>query len=124
MPTLLNTLNLSAALGCPRDRTEGKTTSLDRYAEVSRGHSRQWGSEGMAEILWHRRETKRETEKTKISLKPRGVHCAKVRTVQRTSRPIVGRGYCTRPRESYVGAKGSESLSGSCSGMLTEPPYT
>ena len=26
---------------------------------------------GMAEIRWHRRETRRQTEKTKISLKPR-----------------------------------------------------
>jgi hypothetical protein len=28
-------------------------------------------TEGMAEILWHRRETRRQTEKTNVSLKPR-----------------------------------------------------
>jgi hypothetical protein len=26
---------------------------------------------GMAEILWHRRETRRQTEKTNVSLQPR-----------------------------------------------------
>jgi hypothetical protein len=35
---------------------------------------RDWGTtEGMAEMMWHRRETRRKTEKTNLSLQPAGV---------------------------------------------------
>jgi len=51
----------------------GKAT--DRYCcgSVGRlsGSERGRGTtEGMAEILWHRRETRRQTEKTNVSLRP------------------------------------------------------